>query len=297
MSGIPYFGEALALSCAMVWAVAVILFKKSGESVHPIALNLFKNVLAAALMLPTLYLLGESLWRPAGAPDYLILLASGVLGIGMADTFFFMGLNLLGAGLSASVGCLYVFFVIALSLFYLGESLSLWQIVGVLMVVSAVLGVTSGKWVVEIPRKDLWRGIFWAALAQLLNAAGIVAAKPVLERSPLAWAMEWRLLGGIFVLVVVFLLRRDGRALLATLAGTRHWTYVVSSSWFGAYASPFLWLAGFKYTHASTAAVLNQTSNIFVFILAALLLREPVTLARTVGIALGVAGAYLVMFG
>ena len=122
-------------------------------------------------------------------------------------------------------------------------------------------------------------------------------AKPVLERSPLAWAMEWRLIGGILALVIIFILRRDRRTILATLAGTRHWTYVVSSSWLGAYASPFLWLAGFKFTQASTAAALNQTSNIFVFIFAAVLLREPATLPRTIGVALGVAGAYLVVFG
>jgi drug/metabolite transporter (DMT)-like permease len=297
MTGIPYFGELLALSTAVVWAVAVILFKKSGESVHPIALNLFKNVLAAVLVVPTLYLVGGSLWRPVGAGDYLILLVSGVLGIGIADTFFFMSLNILGAGLSAIVDCLYSPFVIALSMIFLGESLSLLQVVGVLMIISAVLGVTSGKWVVDVPRKALLRGTFWAVAALLLMAAGIVMAKPVLERSPLVWAMEWRLVGGILVLLVVMLFRRDRRAILSTLMGTRHWGYVVGGSWFGAYAAMFLWLGGMKYTQASTAAALNQTSNIFVFIFAALLLREPITLARTVAIVLGVAGAYLVTFG
>jgi drug/metabolite transporter (DMT)-like permease len=297
MSSIPYFGELLALSTAVVWAVAVILFKKSGESVHPIALNLFKNVLAASLMLPTIYLLGESLGRPAGAHDYLILLVSGTVGIGFADTFFFMGLNILGAGLSAIIGCLYVFYVISLSLLYLNESLSLWQVAGVLLIISAVLGVTSGKWAVGIPRKDLLRGIFWAALAQLLNAVGIVMAKTVLEHSPLAWAMEWRLFGGIAVLTVVMMMRRDRRSLFASLARTRHWIYVLSSSWFGAYASPLLWLGGFKYAQASTAAALNETSNIFVFVFAAIFLREPITSARVIGIVLAVAGVYLVTFG
>ena len=297
MSSLPYFGELLALITAVVWAVAVILFKRSGESVHPIALNLFKNVLAAALVVPTLYLVGGSLWRPVSAGDYLILLVSGILGIGIADTFFFMSLNILGAGLSAIVDCLYSPFVIALSVMFLGESLSLLQVLGVLMIISAVLGVTSGKWVVDIPRHDLLRGTFWAVAALLLMAAGIVMAKPVLERSPLAWAMEWRLMGGILALLVVMLFRRDRRAIISTLMGTRHWGYVLGGSWFGAYAAMFLWLGGMKYTQASTASALNQTSNIFIFVLAALLLREPITLVRTVGIVLGVAGAYLVTFG
>jgi len=58
-----------------------------------------------------------------------------------------------------------------------------------------------------------------------------------------------------------------------------------------------LWLAGMKYTLASIASALNQTSNIFVFTFAALLLREPINLQRVIGILLGVSGALLVTFG
>ena len=43
-------GEFYSLSSAFIWAVAVILFKKSGESLNPFALNLFKNVLALTLL-------------------------------------------------------------------------------------------------------------------------------------------------------------------------------------------------------------------------------------------------------
>ena len=60
----PFFGQILALLTAVIWAVAVILFKKSGETFHPLGLNIFKNVLAAALFLPTMWLMGESLFRP-----------------------------------------------------------------------------------------------------------------------------------------------------------------------------------------------------------------------------------------
>jgi drug/metabolite transporter (DMT)-like permease len=52
-----------------------------------------------------------------------------------------------------------------------------------------------------------------------------------------------------------------------------------------------------KYTQASIAAALNQTANVFIFIFAALLLREPITRRRTLGIVLGFTGAVLVSFG
>ena len=42
----PYFGELLALLSPMAWAVAVILFRKTGEKVPPVPLNLVKNSVA-----------------------------------------------------------------------------------------------------------------------------------------------------------------------------------------------------------------------------------------------------------
>jgi len=57
-----------------------------------------------------------------------------------------------------------------------------------------------------------------------------------------------------------------------------------------------LWLAGMKYAQASTASALNQTSNIFIFIFAALLLKERITPLRLIAIIVGVAGAVMVTF-
>ena len=39
-------GITLALTCAITWSLAVVLFKKSGDSLHPILLNLLKTLLA-----------------------------------------------------------------------------------------------------------------------------------------------------------------------------------------------------------------------------------------------------------
>ena len=58
-----------------------------------------------------------------------------------------------------------------------------------------------------------------------------------------------------------------------------------------------LWLAGMKYTLASTSAALNQTSNIFIFIFAAIFLKEKINLQRVIAILLGVSGVFLVSFG
>lgn len=294
---VPYLGEAFALLTAVIWAFAVILFKKSGETVHPILLNLFKNSLAIILFLPTMWIFNETLARQAPARDYLLLLLSGALGIGIGDAMFFKSLNQIGAGLSAIVGCLYSPFIISLSLIWLGESLTVLQILGVSMIISAVLITVRKKREGKVARRDLLRGISWGVLATAATAMGIVMIKPLLERSPILWVTQVRLFGGVMILVLITLFHPWRRRIFFSAIPARGWGYTITGSFFGAYLAMFFWLAGMKFTQASIAAALNQTSNIFVFIFATILLREPITLWRTIGIILAVLGVSLVFFG
>lgn len=293
----PHLGEICSLATAFCWAVAVILFKKSGERVHPLALNLFKDVLGVGLFAVTMALAGATLARDVPAREYLLMLASGALGIGVGDTLFFQSLNLLGASYSAIVLCLYSPFVIGLSLLVLRETLTLWQALGAAMIVAAVLLGVRVRGADKTAKRRLVYGIIWGVLAEAAMAAGIVMVKPLLERSPLLWATEVRLFGGVAVLALILLLAPARRRIVASALPGPGWGYVIAGSFVGAYLSMVLWLAGMKYTLASLSSALNQTSNIVVFVLAAVFLREKVTLARAAGITLGVAGSFLVLFG
>jgi drug/metabolite transporter (DMT)-like permease len=291
----PYFGEACALSCAVIWAFAVIMFRKSGETAHPIALNLFKNVLGLVLLLATGWILGRAINPTATGQDYLLLCLSGALGIGISDTLFFKSLNLLGAGLSAIVDCLYSPFIIGMSMLWLGERLHLVQVFGVLMIVSAVFVATFEKNSGTITRRNLTWGVIYGILAMVTVALGIVMIKPMLAYSPLLWVTEVRLAAGGVVLLLLLLFRTDRRKILGSMMAPKGWKFMIVGSFLGAYLSLVLWLAGMKYTTASIAASLNQTSNIFVFIFAGVFLKEVINLQRIIGIILGVGGVFLVM--
>ncbi len=296
-NSIPYLGEILALLTALVWAAAVILFKKSGEKMHPLALNLFKNILAFSLLVPTIYFAGETLIRDAPAGDYILLLISGFLGIGIGDTLFFKSLNLLGAGLSSIVACMYSPFIILLSVIFLGDKLTALQIVGIVMILSAVLTATGKNGKRHLTRRELWLGILFGALANASTAVGVVLIKPMLTRSPLLWATEARLFSGMITVALVLWFHPARRKITQPLMNSRQWFFTFSGSFAGAYLSMIIWLAGMKLTQASVAAALNQTSSIYVFIFAALFLHESVDFRRVVGILLGVGGTLLVTFG
>ncbi len=296
LTEVPYFGEILALTTAIVWASAVILFKKSGETVSPNALNIFKNIFAFILIIPTMLILGQIILLPAPANVYLVFLASGALGIGLADSLFFKSLNLLGASRTAIVDCAYSPFIISLSILWLGESLGVLQIVGVVLIVTAVFSVTWEKQTESIDRKRLIKGIIYGLTAQAAMAVGIVWVKPLLEQYPLLWVMEVRLAGGIIVLFVVMFFHKNRNGYIRTFKDVRNFKYMIPGSFVGTYLALMLWLGGMKFTQASTASALNQTANIFIFIFAAIFLREKITKARLVGIIMGVGGVLLVTF-
>jgi len=293
---LPYLGKILSLSCAIIWATAVILFKKSGETVHPLGLNLFKNLLGLVLFLPTFMVLGERLIVGAPLKDYLLLMASGVIGIGLADTLFFKSLNLLGAGLSAIVNCLYSPFIIGLAVLFLSEGMSGLQLFGVFLIITAVFTVSQLKEKTHISRHDLILGILLGVLAMALMAIGIVMIKPLLDRSPLLWVIEVRLLAGCGILGIILWFYPGRQRIMASVLSVRNWRYMLPGSFVGAYLALVVWMGGMKYTEMSIASALNQTSNIFVFILAAIFLKEPVNFQRTAGIILAIVGVVMVAF-
>ena len=286
-------GEIMAVGSGVVWAAAVILYRVSGRKVHPLALNLFKNVVALLFMVPTMLLLGERLAPAVPAKSVGILLVSGFLGIAVSDTLFFYSLNRLGAGLVAIVDCFYSPFVIGLSFLLLGESMSAWQLTGVALIIAAVLAASRSNSGERITRKNLVVGLILGVLSQLFVAVGIVIAKPVLASTPLVWATLVRVVGGSIPLLIGLPLFARSRALLGPIFKPANWKAMIPASFFGSYLSLIFWMGGMKYAKASVAAALNQLNTIFIVIMAVVFLKERLTGWKAAAVVLALAGACL----
>lgn len=291
-------GEVLSLACAFVWAVAVILFKKSGESLNPFALNLFKNLFALALMALTIAAISPA-WPSIPPAALALILLSGLLGIGLGDTLYLQALNRIGASRMAVAQTLYSPFVIALSAAFLGERLHLLQWSGVVLVLGGILLVT---WIRDpgtsrVDARALRRGAATGVLAMLMMAIGVVMAKPQLEVHDFLWVVALRLVGGLLGMAVVITRRRLLPTLAAEYRRVRHWPQVVAGSFAGTYFSMMLWLGGYKYARASIAAVLNETAAVFIVLLAVLFLHERVGRRQLAGVGLALSGVLLVVTG
>lgn len=289
-------GELYALVAAVIWAFAVILFKKSGETVPPFALNLYRALVSCVLVLVTMLVMRESLISGAPLRDYLILFLSGIIGIAISDTLFHRSLNVVGAGITAIVDCLYSPLVVIIAYLAIGERFGPWQVVGMLFIIVAVIFAARHDPPPGTTRRQLIVGVLWGVLAMLTLAIGIVIAKPVLNRSPVLWATSMRLFGCVAVMLPIGLLSRGRRDVLRAFTPSRSWRFTLSGA-VVAYTALVIWIAGMKYTQAGIAAILNQTNTIYVLLFASLFLGEPFTRRKLVAAALALAGILMVTMG
>lgn len=289
-------GELYSLAAALCWAGAVILLKKSGESLPPFALNLFKNGLCLLALGLTLMALGKAAELPAMPPRALAMtLVSGVLGIAVADTLYFRALNAIGAARMGVIGTAYSPGVILLAALFLGERLSPLQLGGVALTLVGIVLMTCAKADDALDAAVLRQGALLGVLSVLLMAAGVILAKPVLETQDFLWVVTLRVAAGVALMLGLATARREWAVLAAAYRAVRHWPAVIAGSLMSSYVALLFWLAGYKYADASIAAVINELAAIFIVGFAAWLLRERVTARQLAGGALALAGVLLVV--
>ncbi|MBN1512311.1 MAG: DMT family transporter [Phycisphaerae bacterium] len=294
-------GEVYALLTAFVWAFALVLFKRGGETVPPLALNLFKNVVSLTLMAVCLLVLGEGPGTLAAfhRHDLYVLALSGVIGIALADTAFFAALNRIGVGIFSIVDCLYSPFAALFAWLLISERLALPHYIGGALILGGVLLSSKHPPPPGRTRRELITGILLGALSVGMMAFSVVLAKPVLEAEdfPLMWAATIRLGAGTITLLLLGAASPNRKAVASVFRPSPSWRFTVPASVLGSFLSYLLWIAGFKYAAAATVAILNQTSVIFAIILATIVLHEPFTRRKGLAVSLAIAGILVVTFG
>jgi drug/metabolite transporter (DMT)-like permease len=297
-------GKLCALLAAMSWALALVLFKQSGESVPPLALNLFKNVVGLALF--GLTLLATAL-LPALKPDapvdfmsppeLLVLAVSGLMGIAVADTLFFASLNRTGVQLNQVVDCLYTPSMLLFAWLLAGEDITRAHWLGSALIVAGILVATSVKPPPNRTRGQIGAGILFGAGAMLAMAYSIALAKPILDARPVLWTTATRLTAGTCALALWSLVTSSRRATWAVFRPAPVWRRSIPAAVLGVYLSMLLWISGFAWTTMASAAILNQTSIVFALALAAVLLRERLSRRKIVAIGLASGGVVVATFG
>lgn len=260
-------GELAALGAAFLWALSAVVYAQLGQKISPLALNLSKGVIAIALIAFTLIVQGNYLPSEMNAVAFGFLLLSGILGIGLGDTFYFEALNNLGARRTLLLEALAPPLAALIALIFLQETLSSGAWAGIFL---TVLGVT---WVISerVPGSDSkavnpLRGVSFALVSAIGQASGAVLSRAALAETTISplWSTLLRIVGGVLVLLLWMPIKQPPTLWFKPLQSKQLLGIIAVTALFSTYLGIWLQQTAFKYTATGIAQALIATSPLFV---------------------------------
>ena len=298
-----YFGEIAALTAALLWSIAVIIFKTLSTKISPLLITGLKNLIALICFVILFIILDIDFINPKFTnTEYTKIIISGALGMGIGDILFLFALSKIGANRIAILNCFEPSIILLFSMMMLQASayqLNLNQVVGFIVVIISILIITYEHDKSDIDPKVKRFGLFLQITAILMSSFGIVLIKPILNQyihsiQDQLWITAFRLFPGVIISWIFILCNQNLRQLFYPLYNWKTiWTIILSSG-LGTFLALSFWIIGYaNITKPAIASIVGQTSVIFIFILSALVLKEKITSKRFVAITAAILGVLL----
>ncbi|MEN9568190.1 MAG: hypothetical protein RLZZ69_3386 [Cyanobacteriota bacterium] len=287
-----FIGESAALSAAILWAISSVIYSHLGLKIAPLQLNLYKGIIAIALIAITLLIQGTAL-VDLSTSTIVLLTISGMIGIGLGDTAYFLALNSLGARRtllletsSPPMGAL-------LALILIGEQLASSSWCGIFLTILGIAWVISERNPVDqigVSRQ----GIMWGILAALAQALGAVISRYALIQSavtPLESTLI-RLIGGTGIVIGLLFVPVIKQTKMQWQL-SRHSLGVIALAAFGStYLGIWLQQISLKFAPTGIAQTCLATSPLFILPIVALQ-GEKISLRAILGVVVSLAGIAL----
>ena len=135
-----FLGGFAALGSAFCWAVSAVLFQQLGNNFSAVAMNLVKGVVAIVFIGLILLPFG---FAEISDDAFFLLAMSGLIGICLGDTLYFLTINRLGSRLTLLVGSLIPVATALFAMTMLGEHITVNAAVGLVL---TIVGVSYVLW-------------------------------------------------------------------------------------------------------------------------------------------------------
>ncbi len=295
LSTFVYRGETAALLAALFWAFASVLFDRAGKAIQPIELNLIKCLLALLLSIITMLLQSVS-FKGIDLTATLLLLASGVIGIGFGDTIYFNAIEQIGVRKALLISALTPAITALIAFVFLQETLSLLSWVGILITIAGIAWVITEQTGERNGKKTFpVLGLIYGILFTITNAIGAVLSRAALAQTEVSalQSMILRLAAGMVVILFWIILKKMpiGQWLKNSNRG-KVIVQATTATLLGTYLGIWLQQTAFKYSPAGIVQTLTSTSPLFILPIAAVS-GEKLSLRAVLGALIAMAGIAL----
>jgi len=292
-----YLGESAALAVAGTSAIASVIYSRMGNRFTPLLLNLSKGLVAIVLAIATIFLNKQDIPLPFTTISFL-LIVSGVIGIGLGDTAYFLSMPFVGVRELLLLQTLSMPFTAIFGWVFLGEYFRMIDSLAMILIIIGIAIVINER--TEKKQQAVSGiGIFWCIISALSTATGALLSHYAFDNSQVTplQALFWRLYGGIGVICLLMFLpgyKKDRNILLnGQWYSPKFLTAIVLASFINTYLG--IWLQQFALKNAAVGVVqtLCSTSPLFVLPMVALL-GDKVSLRALAGVLLTILGIALI---
>jgi len=297
----PFAGELSCLSAALLWAVAVSMFRRPVVEFGARTVNLTKCTIGALLQGLTVLALGQmgALWD-APRSALLFIAASGIVGLTIGDTALFSAVARIGVHRTLLLQTLSPVFAALLALGWRNEIPTTWEMAGAAVILSGVaLVVTQRQAQPEKPGTGapVAAGLLLGALAALGQGSGMVLAKVGMTDVPVLPASFLRLsAAAVGLLILALVLQRTDR-LRKLLGAPILFSRLLPAALLGTYLALFLMMLGVALAPVAVAATLLSVSPVFGLLIDVFVNKQPVTTRGVAGTLLAIIGVAVLTHG
>ncbi len=311
--------EILAVSAALCTALSAMLLSELKGRVPLIQLARWQMLAAFAITATVSLVVGG--WRTLGPTQLWLLAGSGLFGITLASTTYFAAIYAVGPRITALLFSLTSPFALALGYLVLGETVSLGQFTGVLLVLAGIvlaIGVprrflrrgdkappmpviapsTMPLSVAPAPplKGRLWPGIVLGVVTAFGQAIGALLARPAMASGVepfTAMAVRSGLAALLFVALALLPFGRGSRS--AVQSGTV--SLALMSAFLGSALGMSLMMAALESGNVGIVSTLSSMTPVLILPMVWIRSRERPSLPAWVGASLAIGGTALISLG
>lgn len=290
---LQFRGEIAALTAALIWATASIVYTGVGRQIKPLALNFTKGWIAIVLLVLTLLLTQRNI-PSIDLAHFFLLFLSGTIGIGFGDTAYFNALNCIGARRTLLFETLAPPMSAVFALLFLKEQISTTAWLGIGLTIVGVVWVILERTADVHENFRPLRGSLFGLLAAIGQATGAVMSRAALVSSEIdsLWSTLIRLLGGTIALFIWILLQRQSVELVKPVQNRRLFVVIATTGFVSTYLGILLQQTSLKFAATGIAQALSSTSPLFVIPLTRIL-GDRVSIRSVMGVLIALLGVSL----
>jgi len=291
-----YMGELAALLVAVCWSISSLSFEAAGKRIGSLQVNFIRLVLAFIFLTLFNGIFRHQFWPQSfSAHAWFWLSLSGLVGFVFGDYFLFNAYVIVGARISMLIMSLVPLITATIGWLFLGEMMSLREILAMLVTISGVVFVIIGRNTEngKLKFSQPVTGILYAFGGAIGQAVGLVLSKYGMGDYNAFGATQIRVITGMIGFALIFLILKRFPLLMKAVNNRSAIKFTTLGAFIGPFLGVSLSLYAVQHTVTGIASTIMAIVPVLIIPIEVLIKKEKVTFREVTGAIVAVGGVAL----